>query len=228
METLESGTVNRLCELRSQHFGPHYPGDVPESTTAPSDGRRARRERNRTAVVDAMFELIREGDLPPSVGDVAARAGVSVSSVFRYFENLDDLHRETVRRYFERYAPLFDVPGAPDGSTEDRIAAWVDARLDLYETIGPIARLSRVRALDHPQLAEALAETRQGFADQARDHFRPELDACTPADADDRVALVDALTSFESWDLLQGTHDRTRAQLRRAWVSGLSAVLAPR
>lgn len=214
-----------MCESCSQHFGTHYPRAVADPTAAPSDGRRARRERNRTAVVDAMFELMREGHVPPSVGDVAARAGVSVSSVFRYFENLDDLQRETVRRYFERYAPLFDVPDAPD-STEDRIAAWVDARLDLYETIGPMARLSRVRALDHPQLAEALAETRQGFAQQARSHFAPDLAGRAAADTDDRVALVDALTSFESWDLLQGSHDRSRTQIRRAWILGLRAVLA--
>lgn len=205
----------------------HYPAGVPETSTEPSDGRRARRERNRTAVVDAMFELIRGGGLPPSVADIAAHAGVSVSSVFRYFENLDDLHQETVRRYFERYAPLFEVPDATGGSTGERIEAYVDARLDLYETIGPIARLSRVRSLDHPQLAEVLAQTRQGFADQARTHFAPELSARPPAEADDRVALVDVLTSFEAWDLLQGTHGANRRRLRQMWVAGLDAVLAP-
>ena len=198
---------------------------MPETSTAAADGRRLRRERNRTAVIDAMFELIREGGLPPAVADVADRAGVSVSSVFRYFENLDDLHRETIRRYFERFAPLFELPD-PAPRAEDRIAGFVDARLELYETIGPIARLSRVRAAEQPQLAETLAEARQRFAEQVRAHFADDLASRPPADADDRAALLDALTSFESWDLLQGTHGRSRAGLRRAWIAGISALLA--
>lgn len=173
-----------------------------------------------------MFELIGEGQVPPSAADLAERAGVSVSSVFRYFENLDDLQRETVRRYFERFAPLFEVPDAGAGTTEDRIAAYVDARLRLYETIGPIARLSRARAAEQPQLAETLAETREGFAEQVRTHFATDLAGATPAEADDRAALVDVLTSFEAWDLLQGPHGRSPTQLRRAWISGVRALLA--
>ena len=201
-------------------------GTVTGTADAAADGRRARRERNRAAVIDAMFELICDGHLPPAVGDVADRAGVSVSSVFRYFENLDDLQRETIRRYFERYAELFELPSAGE-TTAERIAAYVDARLDLYETIGPIARLSRVRAADEPHLAETLAQTRRRFAEQVRSHFRADLAERRPADADDRAALIDALTSFESWDLLRRSHGRTRLRVRRAWVLGIQALLAP-
>ena len=35
------------------------------------DGRRARRDRNREAVVDAYLDLVREGDMHPNVADVA-------------------------------------------------------------------------------------------------------------------------------------------------------------
>ena len=83
----------------------------PEETVV--DGRRARRERNRLAVIDALFELLVQAERPPSVEEVAAHAGVSVSSVFRYFENLDDLQQETIERYFQRYAPHFEVPAVP-------------------------------------------------------------------------------------------------------------------
>ena len=63
---------------------------VPDPTVTVA-GRRARRERNRTAVIDAMFELIAEGKVPPPAEALAERAGVSVSSIFRYFDNLDEL-----------------------------------------------------------------------------------------------------------------------------------------
>lgn len=192
--------------------------------TATADGRRARRERNRAAVIDAMFELISEGHLPPPVEALAERAGVSVSSVFRYFDNLDDLLQQTVTRYFERFAPLFEVPPAADGDLEARVVALVDARLDLYEAIGPIARMARIRAADQPQLAAVLAETRRNLEAQVRAHFASDL--AERADADDRVALVDSLTAFEAWDLLTGTHGRDRRLVRRAWIAGLRDLLA--
>lgn len=193
--------------------------------TATVDGRRARRERNRTAVIDAMFELIGEGHLPPPVDALSERAGVSVSSVFRYFDSLDDLLQQTVTRYFERFAPLFEVPTASDGDLDARVAALVEARLDLYEAIGPIARMARIRAADRPQLATVLAETRRAMEAQVRAHFAADLAGRATADADDLVALVDSLTAFEAWDLLTGTHGRDRLLVRRAWLAGLHALL---
>ena len=228
MRTLASRTVNLFCESFSQDFRPWYGSGVPSvAADQVSDGRRARRERNRVAVIDALFELLTEGSFPPAVDDIAARANVSVSSVFRYFENLDDLHGQTIERYFERFAALLEVPAVPDGDLDDRIAALVDARLDLYETIAPIARMARLRAADQPRIAASLAETRHRFTDQVRGHFEPDLRGRDRAEADDRVALVDACTAFEAWDLLQGTHGRSRRLIRRAWVLGLRAVLAP-
>lgn len=196
----------------------------PVATVEQADGRRARRERNRTAVIDAMFELLAEGRLPPSVDEVAERAAVSVSSVFRYFDGLDDLHGETVRRYFERFAPLFEVP-VSTGSRADRLVALVDARLELYETIAPIGRMARIKA-GEPTIAATLAETRRRFARQVREHLAPDLAPHGRAGAQDAADLVDALTSFESWDLLRSTHGRSRAAVRRAWIAGIERVLA--
>lgn len=190
-----------------------------------ADGRRARRERNRLLVIDSMFALLSEGHVPPSVDDVAARSGVSVSSVFRYFDGLDDLHEQTIERYFERFAALFELPD-PAGTAEGRIRTFVDARLDLYGTIAPIARMARLRAPEHPRIATTLHATRAHLAAQVRTHFAPDLGACTAAEADDRVAVIDSLTSFEAWDLLRAVHGRSRRQMERAWTAALRALLA--
>lgn len=197
---------------------------APDVPTA-ADGRRARRERNRTAVIDAMFALLEEGHLPPSVEQVASRAEVSVSSVFRYFESLDDLQEQTIARYFERFAPLFEVP-AVDGDRDARIAALVDARLALYERVAPIAQMARVRAAGEARFARALLETRRRMADQVGAHLAPDVAHLGRAEADDRIALVDCLTAFESWDLLTSTHGRSRRLVRRAWLTGIAAILA--
>jgi len=193
-------------------------------TEVQGDGRRARRERNRAAVIDAVFELLREGRFPPAVEEVAERAEVSVSSVFRYFDGLDDLHAQTIERYFERYAPLFEVPARPDGSRADRIEALVDARLELYETIAPIARMARVRAATEATVAETLADTRRRVAAQVREHLAADLG--DRDDARDRADAVDALTGFEAWDLLRTTHGRSCAAIRRTWVAAIGRLLA--
>ncbi len=190
------------------------------------DGRRARRERNRTAVVDAMFALLQEGHLPPPTELIAERAGVSVSSVFRYFDDLDDLQRETIDRYFDRFAPLFVVPDIGEGDLDDRIARFVDARLTLYEATEPIARMARFRAVEHEVMARTLKQTRASLAGQVRDHFAPELQTRSRAEADDVTGVLDTLTAFESWDLLRAGHGRSRVQIRRAWVRGIGALLA--
>lgn len=188
------------------------------------DGRRARRERGRASVVDAMFALLQEGQYPPTAEAIAERADVSASSVFRYFDSLDDLQHHTIERYFERFAHLFVIPSIGQGERGDRIARMIDARLDLYEAIGPLARLARARALDTPRLARTLAETRAMLTAQVRKHFAAELAVRTPARADDLVALIDSLTSFEAWDLLRSAHGRSRPQVRRAWVAGLQLL----
>lgn len=200
------------------------------SATGPAqpseDGRRARRERNRLAVIDAMFELLQEQADVPSAAAVAERAGVSVSSVFRYFEDLDDLQQQTIERYFERFAPLFDVPDAGEGQLPQRIQRLVEARLALYEEIAPIARLARQRAPEHQRLADTLHETRARFAEQVRQQFASELQSLGRAVADDRLAVLDTLLSFESWDLLRTTHDRSRQRLARAWTDAITRLLS--
>ncbi len=203
---------------------------MPETSTAIEDGRRARRARNREAVVDALVDLLAEGTGSPGAEAIAARAGVSVSSVFRYFDGLGDLNDQTIERYFTRYAPLFEIPDIGEGSLTERIERYVDARVRLYDAIAPIARLARSRAYDHPRMAPALARARATFLDQIRHHFAAELGGATAdrngaSDPNDVAGLVDALTSFESWDLAHGAHGRSLDQVRTSWVHGLGRLL---
>ena len=99
------------------------------------------------------------------------------------------------------------------------------ARIELYTTIAPIARLTRARAIEQPRIARTLAKTRLSFVSQIRSHFAHELEALTPARAEDLVALIDGLTSFEAWDLQHSGLERSDRQIRRAWVAGVRALV---
>lgn len=189
------------------------------------DGRRARRERGREAVIGALFALLREGHFPPSTEALVERSGVSLSSIFRYFENIDDLQQQTIETHFDQFAPLFEVPAIGQGPLPERIKRLADARLDLYEAIAPIARLARARALEHPLIAVSLNRSRTMLTDQIGTHFAPEIGPRSPAATEDLVGLIASLTSFEVWDLLSAGDLRTRPQIRRAWITGLRSLI---
>ncbi|HEY5662982.1 MAG TPA: TetR/AcrR family transcriptional regulator [Ilumatobacter sp.] len=191
------------------------------------DGRRARRQRSLAAVSEAMIDLVFEGNLPPTADQVAARAGVSVASLFRYFETLDDLRRQTIDTYFDRYAHLFDIPGVGEGPLDERIAHFVESRATLYETTEPMCRLVRLRAHDVEEANQLVHLINATLADQVRHHFDPELARLAPAAADDITIAACALTSFESWDLVSRQLGRTPPQVRRAWERALSHLLTP-
>jgi AcrR family transcriptional regulator len=193
--------------------------------TAKEDRRRARRERGPLAVIDATVDHIQEGHAPPGAEAVAARAGVSVSSLFRYFDNLGDLQQAAIDRFFERYADRYVVADLGQGDRAGRIARYVAAMDALFDTIAPIARLVRGRTVEHPYLVGSLQRSRDLLADQVRAQFAAELTALPAAGRDDLVGVVSALTSFESWDLLRGQFGRTSRQVRRSWTAALDALL---
>ena len=190
------------------------------------DGRRARRERGRQAVLDAMVDLLREGRTPPTTQEVAERSGVSPASIFRYFDGLDELRGQTITHFLARYQHLFAMPPVT-GGLDERIASYVDNRITLYEAIAPVARMVRARRYDEPQLAEQLHAVRRQQADQARAHFATELEARPASARDDLVGVLATSTAFEAWDHLTDDLGRTSKQVRRAWVTALRALLAP-
>lgn len=188
----------------------------PASPPAPTDGRRARTERGRTAAIDAMIDLIQQGAAPLTGEKVAEQAGVSVSSLFRYFETLQDLQAATIDRFIDRYAEFFEVPGLGVGRLSERIETYVQARLNLYSSITQMARLARYRAYEHEHLRDLLARMRSRQLAQAIEHF----------DLDGSLAeMVVTLTSFESWDQLHTDHGRSRTEIAQQWTAALEALV---
>ena len=193
---------------------------------SPIDGRRARRERGRLAVVDAMVDLVRDGHTPPTTEAIAERAGVSVASLFRYFPTLEDLQQQTTARFMDLYAALLDIPDLGVGSTGERIERYIAARIELYETVGPIARFARAMSFERPHLAANLTALHRRHADVTRRHFSLELRPLSAAARDDRVAVLISISSFESWELLERDLGRSRNQVRRAWAWSIGSILS--
>lgn len=199
---------------------------MPAATEEP-DGRRARRERNREAVVDAMLALYREGVLWPSSEEIAARAGVSARSLFRYFDDVDDLAREAVARQQEHLLPLWDLAIDPEAPVDERIDVFVAHRVRLLEGMGEVGRVARIRSTQQPRIAAELTRVRKGMRAQAATAFAPELDGLTRPERTALLAAVDALTSWEAHDLMRRDQGLSASAARTAMTLALRRLLAP-
>lgn len=197
-----------------------------ESESATSvDGRRARRERGRLAVIEATLDLVYEGYTPPSVEQVSERAGVSTASIFRYFETLEDLWTAVLQRYFEKYSHLLDIPKCGMGSREVRIKRFVEARDELHSATAPMARFVRVRAPRVAALDETLHRYRAARAEQVKHHFAEEIVRWLSARRRELIGTICTLTSFESWSELRDDHGLDSEGVRRAWIRSLRQLL---
>jgi AcrR family transcriptional regulator len=189
------------------------------------DGRAERRERNRASVVEALLDLYREGQLAPSAELIARRAGVSPRSLFRYFDDVDALVHEAVGQQQARLAPMLAVRIDPGRSFDDRLDALVALRLDLYDAMGPVARVARAIASQQPVVAQELRRIRRVLRDQLEAAFAPELAVQRGAARARALAAADVLASWESVDLLRGDQGLSRAEAAAAVAAGLTAVL---
>ncbi|MCU1374206.1 MAG: putative TetR family transcriptional regulator, partial [Actinomycetia bacterium] len=110
------------------------------------DGRRRRRERNREAVLDALVELYRDGNYQPGADEIAARAGISPRSLFRYFDDIDDLTRSAIDRALAGARPLLELGVGADAPTRTKVEHLVAARANLFDATGPAGRAARACA----------------------------------------------------------------------------------
>jgi AcrR family transcriptional regulator len=192
------------------------------------DGRRAWRDRNLGAVVDALLDLFSEGNLRPGADEIAARSGVSRRSVFRYFDDLDSLDRVALERQAERVSHLLDLEGLGEGAVGDRIEALIAQRLRLFEAILPVARVSRLRAPFEPVVADGLARGRRQFRRQVERHFADELESLGRSERNATLGAADVLCSFEAYELLRLGHEQTLKQIGDVMRTGLLSLLGGR
>jgi AcrR family transcriptional regulator len=190
------------------------------------DGRTARRDRNRELVLDAVIELFTEDQLAPNAADVARRSGVSLRSVYRYFEDLDELMRAAIARHAERVAPLFEVPDLGEGPLDERIARLVEWRIRLYEAAAPTARAALVRAPKNPLLRDQMELVRGRLREQTEAMFAPELGTLSPSERRATLAPIDTLLQFESAEHLRVRLGLTVAQTNDILRQALRALLA--
>ena len=183
------------------------------------DGRTARAERTRSAIVDAHLQLLDEGHLRPTMEEVARRAGVSERSVFQHFEDREALFAAVSARQAERIEGLRrELPA--DGPLEERLDAFVEQRARVLEFISPVRRAALLEEPFSDFLGEGLMAIRRLGAEEVKAAFASELqDDATAA------ALV-AATSWSTWENLRRHQGLSEEEARAAMRRAIEALLA--
>jgi len=163
------------------------------------DGRNARAEKTRAAVAAGLLALFEDGHLQPTAAEIAGRAGVSLRSVFQHFEDMESLYAAVADAQMQRLGHFISQEAAGEPLT-DRLAAFIERRATLLETVTPVRRA----ALLQEPFSEVLAQRLRWAHDMAREEvertFDPELATIPVGERADIVWALDVATNWSAWD----------------------------
>ncbi|WP_416904161.1 TetR/AcrR family transcriptional regulator [Micromonospora echinospora] len=188
------------------------------------DGRTARAERTRAAIVEAHLALISEGDLRPTGERIAERAGISLRTLWTNFKDMETLFEasgdEVLRQQDAAYRPIpSTLPLAK------RVDAFCRQRARLLQLIAPSARAAQMRE----PVSEQLHRNRLKHVDRVRDEvgqlFAAELAQAGPG-RDQLVHALVAASMWPAWSMLRDGLGLGVDQARAVMARTVAALLA--
>src|SRR3954467_5526620 len=193
--------------------------------TGPSiDGRNARADRTRRALMEAMLALLDEGDLRPTAAAIAARAGVSERTLFQRFPDRESLFQGAALAQAERIGPLVkELPG-PDTPVDERVKAFVAQRTLVLERVSPVRRAALQLEPTSETVASWLRAVRSGAAAEVARVFEPELTAAGSGRSELLAGLV-AAAAWPTWEALRSHQGLSVARAEATMRRMLGALL---
>lgn len=171
--------------------------------------------------MEALLELLDEGDVRPTGERIAARAGVSERSVFQHFSDREALFEAAAQRQYERVVPTLK-PVDLDAPLAERIDQFTERRAGLYETVSGVRRGAILIEHESPTVAGRLQAVRRAKAEEVEKLFAAEL---AGRDRAVRDALV-AACAWTSWQSLRFHRGLSVTQARDAMRAAIAALLA--
>ena len=184
------------------------------------DGRTARSERTRNAIVDAHLQLIREGDLRPTADRIAKQAGVSLRALWSHFADMEALFAASGQRVLElrdgeHRADLGQVAAGRSGRGVCR------QRARLLEQIAPTAKAAAIK--------EPFSTTLQRYRRIHVERVRDELAVLFAAEIEGNDELLNALTAVSmhpTWSTWRDAMNLPVAAARATLARTITALLA--
>jgi AcrR family transcriptional regulator len=194
---------------------------VDEQVASKHDGRGARRERNRIAVLDAVIELFESGNVDPGVDEVSERSGVSTRSVYRYFNHRDELIRAALWHLNAKTAAELELRDVGVGDLDDRIIRFVRHRTGLHAALASVMRAARRASTPADLEGEQHDANRLRLHEQFIDHF---ADRFGGLDVDHQVrieAMAELPFQFDSLEYIHSILDGDPAEIESLLVDHL-------
>jgi TetR/AcrR family transcriptional regulator of autoinduction and epiphytic fitness len=207
-----------------------HPSPAPSTTPEPAeseriDGRTARSQRTRRAIVDALRALHADGDLRPTAPRVAERAGVSLRTVWQHFDDLESLFVEGGRRDVE-IARAFVEDVDPSAPLPDRVRQVARQRARMFETVAPTWRAARLQEPFSPQIRANRDQLFELGRSHLRAAFSPELDRRPRGDRERVLDALHVVTSWPTWESLRTDLNLDPAAAQATVVRIVTALLA--
>jgi TetR/AcrR family transcriptional regulator of autoinduction and epiphytic fitness len=189
------------------------------------DGRKARSQRSREAVVQAVMGFVREGIPRPSATEIARRAKVSRRVVFNQFKDMEKLRAIVLARFAQEENAKFWQPVSPSLPLPERLPAFVRVRTARLEFVTPFRYSSLVLA---PRSSRITAAVRGGASRahaEVKAVFDKELRQVAPARRGRFAALLIAACGWPLWDMLRQDLNLSQSRARAAMATMIAAVI---
>lgn len=188
------------------------------------DGRVARSQRTRAAVLDALISLIEEHQLRPSARMIAERSQVSTRSIFQHFPDLETLFAAAVQRESNRFGQ-FIRPISAEGPYEDRATELIAQRFGLFEDSGAVYRAGILDRPFSPSLQFTFRVIEDAFRKQIEVAFKAELARWRAERRDVVVRQVAAVTGFHAWWALRWIEKLDLDDAKATMAAALDALI---
>jgi TetR/AcrR family transcriptional regulator, regulator of autoinduction and epiphytic fitness len=189
------------------------------------DGRSARAQRTRSAIVDALLSLLDEGREPVTAGRIADRAGISPRLIYHHFGDLESLFRAVAERQSAQIA-LLSRPIDATLALDARLDQLLDQRVAVLELLTPVRRAVLLHEPFSRTIQEAQRRLRAAGRIQVEQTFAPELATLPPPERAMLTNAVEGVLAWGFWNDL-GVSDLPRAEARATLRTVLVALLGP-
>lgn len=179
------------------------PNTVTPTPASAIDGRSLRRERNRQDIVDALLSLIESGETEISAALIANKAGLSERSIFRYFDDVDDLYRSVCDLSIAKEIEYALIDNIGSGTLDERIESFVNQRVRIYTMNENIAPAARAFSFKNAVIKNQIVVGRKFLRNQIKTHFAYELNHLDKTQVPVAIATIDAVSTFENYDMLR-------------------------
>ena len=169
----------------------------PKFEVETGDGRRQRSDRSRRRIIEAMFDLLRAGNMSPSAVEVAEHADVGLRTVFRHFEDMDGIYNEMTEALMASIRPKLTAPFESE-TWRERLFESIDRRADVYESVFPMKVCLSLRRFQSDFLQEQYKRDLSQMRSALRDILPDDI-------IEDRAlfAALDVTLAFSTWRRLR-------------------------